>query len=49
MENSQHNEEQSIRWMLHFFTIGVVGWALRRFPYTTNLFRYTFVQPSPLV
>ena len=28
MVNSQHNEEQPIRWMLHFFTIGVVGWAL---------------------
>ncbi len=28
MDNSQHHEEQPIRWMLHFFTIGVVGWAL---------------------
>ena len=28
MDNSQHHEEQPIRWMLHFFTIGVAGWAL---------------------
>jgi hypothetical protein len=28
MENTHPNEEQPIRWMLHFFTIGVLGWAL---------------------
>jgi len=27
MNNSQHNEEQPIRWMLHFFTLGILGWA----------------------